>query len=166
MANNITTACNNKYTSGYSNGVTDADNRVNTSSASYSSGYNNGASAAKYISGCIIYGSLGGSGDGSSNAPTYDSYNTNYLSKNSDVYIIKVAGTYTCCVTCGWQQAVAYGYTTAYKNGSGFLGISGGTNQSFASTNVTFSAGDTFYTRYSSSGSNVGTRGGCILITV
>ena len=33
------------YTNGYNNGVSAADNRVNTSSASYSTGYNNGYSA-------------------------------------------------------------------------------------------------------------------------
>ena len=33
------------YTNGYNTGVSAADNRVNTSSASYSSGYNNGYSA-------------------------------------------------------------------------------------------------------------------------
>jgi hypothetical protein len=66
MSTNIDTACNNYYASGvvnadnrvntssasytsgynagYSSGVTDADSRVNTSSASYTSGYNNGYS--------------------------------------------------------------------------------------------------------------------------
>jgi hypothetical protein len=41
MSTNITTACNNYYASGVAN----ADNRVNTSSASYTSGYNAGYSS-------------------------------------------------------------------------------------------------------------------------
>ena len=50
MKSNINTACSNKYNAGhnagYSSGVTDADNRVNTASANYKGGYNQGVTDA------------------------------------------------------------------------------------------------------------------------
>ena len=50
MKSNINTACANKYTAGhsagYSSGVTDADNRVNTGSTNYKGGYNQGVTDA------------------------------------------------------------------------------------------------------------------------
>ena len=42
ITDNIRTLYNNRYTSGYNQGIVDADARVNTSSASYVAGYNAG----------------------------------------------------------------------------------------------------------------------------
>ena len=42
ITDNIRTLYNNRYTSGYNQGIADADARVNTSSASYVAGYNAG----------------------------------------------------------------------------------------------------------------------------
>lgn len=45
MATNIASAGNARYNSGYSKGVTDADNRANANSVNYKTGYNAGYSA-------------------------------------------------------------------------------------------------------------------------
>lgn len=45
MASNVTTAGNARYNSGYSTGVTAADNRANANSVNYKTGYNNGYNA-------------------------------------------------------------------------------------------------------------------------
>lgn len=47
MATNIASAGNARYNSGYSKGVTDADNRVNSNSKNYKTGYNAGVAAGK-----------------------------------------------------------------------------------------------------------------------
>lgn len=46
MATNIASAGNARYNSGYSKGVTDADNRVNSNSTNWKNGYSNGVTAA------------------------------------------------------------------------------------------------------------------------
>lgn len=46
MATNIASAGNARYNSGYSKGVTDADNRVNSNSTNWKNGYSNGVTDA------------------------------------------------------------------------------------------------------------------------
>ena len=86
MKSNINTACSNKYTAGhsagYSSGVTDADNRVNTGSTNYKTGYSNGVTYAD-----------GRANPDSTNYKT--GYNSGYTAGAASVKVLKPINSYT-----------------------------------------------------------------------
>ena len=166
------------YTNGYNTGVSAADNRVNTSSASYSSGYNNGYNAGNstgynngYNAGVnagrnspAFFVSHGSQNPPNDNSATYYLPSTSYASTNVGISqnshaTIQIAGTYRLFGNATWTGSDPRNmFANVYVNGSSIGSIpktgtrADSVTMSWFNTTRYLSAGNTVQLRYGQTG--------------
>lgn len=140
LAANVTTACNTRYNTGYSSGVTDADNRSNPASNNYKTGYNAGimaadarvnTSSASYTMG---YNNGVAAADNRANASSVN-YKTGYnagvsdVKNNPGVYSLYTKAQYDANYKTGYNAGVTAGEKGKYIVKTGSFTASPGSNE-------------------------------------